>query len=272
MLTPDWSNIVKAEVVEVLVLNLRTNKYALPEFIRKMSNLKVLIVTNYNGFHFAELNNFEILGCLPNLKRIRLQQVSVPSLCKLNNLQKLSLYMCETSRAFRSDTISTSDALPNLVELCVDYCKDLVELPAGLCDITSLKKLSFTRCISLLALPQEIGNLKNLKTLRLSSCAVLEKIPASIGKLLQLHFLDISGCVSLHVPLPEEVGNLCNLEELHMTGCSGDTLPGSVTKLERLLHLICDEETAEFWTRYFKPSLPKVEIEEAKNDKLFIIV
>ncbi|AET04042.2 disease resistance protein (CC-NBS-LRR class) family protein [Medicago truncatula] len=269
ILTSDWSNVEKIKQVEVLILNLHTEKYTLPECIKKMTKLKVLIITNYKGFHCAELDNFEILGCLPNLRRIRLHQVSVPSLCKLVNLRKLSLYFCETKQAFQSNTVSISDILPNLKELCVDYCKDLVTLPSGLCDITSLKKLSITRCINFLSLPQEIGNLENLKVLRLSSCAELEEIPTSIEKLLKLHFLDISGCASFH-SLPEEIGNLHNLKELHMTGFSLDTLPGSVTKLKNLKHLICDQETAVCWEN-FKPSLPNLKIEEAEVN-LFIIV
>ena len=234
-----------------------------------MTKLRVLIVTNYNGFRFADLDNFEILGCLPSLRRIRLQQVSVPSLCKLNNLQKLSLYYCETRQAFQSNTISISEVLPNLQELCLDYCKDLLTVPAGLCAITSLKKLSITRCINFRALPQGIGNLENLKVFRLSSCAKLGKIPAFIENLLKLHFLDISGCASLHA-LPEEIGNLHNLKELHMTGFSSDTLLGSVTKLKNLKHLICDQETAVCW-EHFKPSLSNLKIEEAEVN-LFINV
>jgi len=269
MLTSDWSKIVKVEQVEVLVLNLHTDKYTLPECIKKMTKLKVLIITNYNGFHCAELDNFEILGCLPSLRRIRLQQVSVPSLCKLNNLLKLSLYFCETRKAFQNNTVSISEVLPNLEELCVDYCKDLVTLPSGLRDISSLKKLSITRCIAFRMLPQEIGSLKNLKVLRLSSCAELEEIPTSIGRLTELHFLDISGCASLS-SLPEEIGNLHNLKELHMTGFSSDTSLELVAKLENLKHLICDQETAECW-EHFKPNLPNLKIEVAEVN-LFITV
>jgi len=108
-----------------------------------------------------------------------------------------------------------------------------------------------------------------LKVLRLSSCAELEEIPASIEKLIKLHFVDISGCASLH-NLPEEIGNLLNLKELHMTGFSLDTLPGSVTKLKNLKHLVCDQETAVCW-EHFKPSLSNLKIEEAEVN-LFINV
>ena len=86
---------------EVLVLNIRSREYTIPEFTEIMSKLKVLMVTNY-GFHPSELNKFELLVSLPNLKRIRLEKVSVPCLCKFRNLQKLSLYMCNTRQAFES--------------------------------------------------------------------------------------------------------------------------------------------------------------------------
>lgn len=63
-------NVQLAEV-EVLILNFQTKKYTLPEFVAEMANLKVLIVTNH-GFLPAELSNFQVLGLLKNLKRIRL--------------------------------------------------------------------------------------------------------------------------------------------------------------------------------------------------------
>jgi len=55
-----------------------------------------------------------------------------------------------------------------------------------------------------------------------------------------------------------------------MTGFSLDTLPGSVTKLKNLKHLVCDQETAVCW-EHFKPSLSNLKIEEAEVN-LFINV
>ena len=65
-----------------------------------MSKLKVLIVTNYN-FHLTELTNFELLGTLSNLKRIRLERISVLSFVTLKSLKKLSLYMYNLNHAFK---------------------------------------------------------------------------------------------------------------------------------------------------------------------------
>ena len=113
----------------------------------KMDELKVLIDTDYGFFH-VELSNFQLLGSLHNLKRIRLVKVSISSLCKtlvpLKSLKKISLFMCNIGKAFENCTIQVLDALPNLTKINIDYCNDLEEFPIGLCDIVHLKKLSIT--------------------------------------------------------------------------------------------------------------------------------
>ncbi|GAU49146.1 hypothetical protein TSUD_191480 [Trifolium subterraneum] len=253
----DWSQMQPAQA-EVLILNLHTKQYLFPESIEKMSMLKVLIITNY-AFHPSELNNFELLDSLHNLKRIRLERISVPSFGTLKNLKKLSLYMCNTRLAFEKGSILISDTFPNLEELNIDYCKDLLVLPTGMCDITPLKKLSVTNCHKLSSLPQDIGKLENLELLRLSSCTDLELIPNSIGKLSNLTVLDISNCISLS-SLPDEFGNLCNLRNLYMAGCANCELPFSVVNLKNLKVITCDEETAASWEA-FQPMLPNMKIE-----------
>ncbi|RHN42218.1 putative leucine-rich repeat domain, L domain-containing protein [Medicago truncatula] len=253
----DWSQMQPAQV-EVLILNIHTKQYSLPEWIAKMSKLRVLIITNY-GFHPSKLNNIELLGSLQNLERIRLERISVPSFGTLKNLKKLSLYMCNTILAFEKGSILISDAFANLEELNIDYCKDLVVFPTGICDIISLKKLNVTNCHKLFSLPQDIGKLENLELLSLSSCTDLEAIPTSIGKLLNLRHLDISNCISLS-SLPEEFGNLCNLRNLYMASCAGIELPFSVFNLQNLKTITCDEETAATWED-FQHMLPNMKIE-----------
>ncbi|OIW20692.1 hypothetical protein TanjilG_21020 [Lupinus angustifolius] len=241
--TSDWSNF-EAPEAEILIFNLQTKEYSFPDFMEKMSKLEVLIVTNY-GFHPSQLDNFKLLSSLSNLKRIRLERISVPSLVTLKNLKTLSIYMCNMNQAFESDPSPISYRLPNLVELSIDYCKDMVELPIGICNITFLRKLNITNCHKLSALPTKIGNLENLEVLRLSSCTDLEGMPDSIGSLSKLTLIDISNCVSLS-RLPEDVGDMYNLRNLYMTNCVMCELPYSVINFENL-KVICDEETAASW-------------------------
>ncbi|WJX55428.1 hypothetical protein P8452_41196 [Trifolium repens] len=259
----DWCD-MQPDEAEVLILNLRSNKYSLPDFTEKMSKLKVLIVTNH-GFHRSELTKFELLGFLSDLKRIRLEKVSVPCLCILKNLQKLSLHMCNTRSSFESCSIQISDALPNLVELSIGYCNDLIKLPDGFCNITTLKKLSITNCHKLSAIPQDIGKLENLEVLRLCSCSDLEEMPESISGLNKLCCFDISDCVSLP-NLPNDIGDLQKLEKLYMKGCSNlSELPYSVINFGNLKHkisVICDEEGASLWEHF--PDIPNLKIEMPK--------
>ena len=90
-----WCNI-QAPKVEVLILNFQTQNYSLPDFMFKMDKLKVLMITNC-GYFPAELRNFQLFKSLPNLKTIRLEKVSIPSLCKtlvlLKSLKKISLFV-----------------------------------------------------------------------------------------------------------------------------------------------------------------------------------
>lgn len=261
----DWCD-MQPDEAEVMVLNLWSDKYSLPDFTEKMSELKVLIITNY-GFNYSELTKFELLGFLSNLKRIRLEKVSVPCLCKLKNLRKLSLHMCNTKNAFENGSIQISDAMPYLVELSIDYCKDLNKLPDGICSITTLKKLSITNCHKLSALPQDLEKLENLEVLRLCSCSDLVEMPESVGGLNRLRCLDISDCVSLP-QLPNDIGDLPRLEKFYMKGCSKlSELPYSVMNFENLKHkisVICDDEAAALWGQF--PNIQNIKIEMPEVD------
>ncbi|XP_028756306.1 probable disease resistance protein At5g66900 isoform X2 [Neltuma alba] len=203
-ITPHWCSIQAAKTV-VLVLNIfKTAEYTLPEFIKEMENLKVLIVTN-NGACKTDLRNLELLGSLLSLKRIRLQQVSIPSLRDLKNVHKLSLYMCDVKKAFENSSIDFSEAMPKLVELSIEYCKDLVELPTGFCKMVTMKNLTISSCHDFVRLHEEIGKLENLELLRINYCANFEEMPESISELQSLTSLDISYCPSLR-KLPVNIG------------------------------------------------------------------
>ncbi|KAG6667468.1 probable disease resistance protein At5g66900 [Carya illinoinensis] len=250
-----WCNIQPPEVT-VLVLNFQTEKYTLPEFIEKMEELKVLIVTNYGAFR-VELGNFQLLGSVPNLKRIRLEKVSIPSIGKTlsasRSLEKISLFMCHIGHAYRNSSIQISDALPNLREINIDYCINLVELPAGIFDIISLKKLNITNCHKLSKLPEGLGKLRNLEVLRLRSCTELLELPESTGSLHNLVVLDISDCLSIS-KLPKHIGKLCNMKEFHKKGCLAlhNQLPPSILDLEHLKLVVCDEGMAKRWESIIK--------------------
>ncbi|KAL6220458.1 hypothetical protein ACLB2K_008214 [Fragaria x ananassa] len=243
-------NKIQLSDVEVLILSFTADNYALPEFVAKMENLKVLIVTNHGSLP-AKLSNFQLLNSLPNLKRVRLEQISFPSITmnpiQLKSLKKISFFMCSISEAFSNPSFQISCAFPNVEELNIDYCSDLVELSGDLTDLIELRKLSITNCHNLSALPEEIGKLIKLEVLRLKSCTDLVTLPASIKNLDKLQVLDISDSFSIK-KLPEDIGEISSLEKVNMRDCDRlQVLPSSVYDLKQLKEVICDEEIKELW-------------------------
>ncbi|KAF8020249.1 hypothetical protein BT93_G0834 [Corymbia citriodora subsp. variegata] len=246
-----WPNLHLPEA-EALVLNfetdIHTKTYALPEFIKKANKLKVLIVTNYSFFS-AELRNFHVVGS--SLRRIRLERVmvsflSMGKLC-LHSLQKISFFMCDIGQASTSNDAKISNAMPNLVELDIDYCNNLVTLPDGICEIEPLEKLSITNCHNFSTLPRQIGQSTSLKVLRLNSCTNLLQLPDSIGTLQKLISLNMSDCLSLST-LPDQIGELVNLKRINMRGCLRlSVLPRSIVWLRSLRKVICDKEREVLW-------------------------
>ncbi|KAH7851938.1 hypothetical protein Vadar_018536 [Vaccinium darrowii] len=263
----NWHDIQLPEV-EVLVLNIQARNYTLPQFLEKMDQLKVLIITNY-GFSSSEIHSIPLLGYLSSLKRIRFEHVLISSIgdsiLKLRNLRKISFIMCEIAEAFRKCTISVPDVLPNLSEIVIDYCNDLVEFPLCLCEIRSLEELSITNCHELVTIGEDFGKLENLKVLRLHGCTELLELPESIGSLKKLNFLDMSDCIRLS-KLPGQMGDLCGLREIHMRGCWGlSELPLSVKDLVHLKDVMSDEETAYLW-QHFQIYLKNLELHVDKED------
>ncbi|XP_048128969.1 probable disease resistance protein At5g66900 [Rhodamnia argentea] len=246
-----WPNLELPEA-EALVLNfhnmMQTKTYALPEFIETADKLKVLIVTNYSFFP-VELRNFHVIGS--NLRRIRLERVRAPFLSmgnlRLHNLQKLSFSMCGISQASTSDDAKLSDAMPNLLELDIDYCNDLVSLPDDICQIKPLIKLSITNCHNFSALPEEIGQWESLDMVTLNSCTNLLQLPESIVSLRKLTLLDMSDCLNLS-NLPDQIGQVVNLKKMNMRGCPRlSMLPPSIVNLSKLRKVVCHKEKADMW-------------------------
>ncbi|KAK4488362.1 hypothetical protein RD792_004122 [Penstemon davidsonii] len=236
--------------VKVLILNFQSMVYTLPHFMDKMWNLKVLIVTN-NGSCPTKLGEFPSPDHLLNLKRLRLEHISISSIASsilhLRNLRKISLVMCNIGDSFENCELNIHNIWPNVTEIVIDYCDDLVKLPLWLCSLVQLKKLTISHCPDLMALPEELGNLTNLEILRIQSCTTLTNLPESIERLHKLRFLDLSDCVGIE-HLPEEMSGLRSLRKIDMRGCGElSELPCSVLELVQLEHVICDEENEYLW-------------------------
>ncbi|VVB18260.1 unnamed protein product [Arabis nemorensis] len=267
LFSSNWDE-MKFPNVEALVLNISSLNYALPSFISTMTKLKVVIIINH-GFYPARLSDFSCLSSLPNLKRIRLEKVSVTFLdiipLRCSSLKKLSLVMCSFGEAFYdAEEINVSKSLPSLQEIDIDYCYDLVELPFWVSEVVSLKILSITNCNKLSTLPEATGNLSKLEVLRLRSCINLSELPETTSELNNLQFLDISDCQGLK-KLPLEIGKLEKLKKISMRKCSRCELPDSVRNLENL-EVTCDEETRTILWERLKPKMRNLSVYEEETE------
>eukprot|EP00253_Pinus_taeda_P016427 PITA_16427 len=262
-----WSEI-NFRQAEALVLLFSGSKYFLPTFLSSMKKLKVLIVFNY-GSKRATMNGLPALSSLTQLKTIHLERLHVPPLQEhskvLQNLEKLSLSLCEGlgNMSGFNDTQS-SIKLPIMLDVNLDHCCDLEELPPGICDTSSVVNWTITNCHLLRKLPDDLGKLSTLRMLRLSACLGLKELPQSIGKLGKLEYLDISLCECLK-ELPEEMGQLRNLEELDMRECSRlRKLPKSVGGMKSLRRVICDEKIGQQWKRVKNSAIKELTVEIAE--------
>nr|QNM80739.1 putative disease resistance protein [Trifolium alexandrinum] len=108
----DWS-LMQVARAEVLILSLHAKHSLFPDSMDKMMVHKVLTITN-DGLHPSELNNFDLLDSLHNLKTITLKRITVPSFGTFNHLIKLFLYMCTTKMDFGKGSGLITHAFPNL--------------------------------------------------------------------------------------------------------------------------------------------------------------
>ncbi|XP_062028213.1 probable disease resistance protein At5g66900 [Rosa rugosa] len=172
--TSKWPSMHLPET-EVLLLNLREREHAIAEFVEKMDKLKVLVITSEDFRYSASLHNFQVLSRVSNLKRIRLERISISSIFKnsiqVKSLRKLSLIKCY----YGFSSAKLSHAFPNLEEIYIEYATITLHssrateavlsktVLCGLCDLISLKKVTLTgvRGLLLSAFLDEIENLVN---------------------------------------------------------------------------------------------------------------
>ncbi|XP_010437782.1 PREDICTED: probable disease resistance protein At4g33300 [Camelina sativa] len=261
----DWFDMMFPKA-EILILIFSSDKYVLPPFITKMSRLRVLVIIN-NGMSPAVLHDFSLFANLSKLRSLWLERVHVPELSNttipLKNLHKMSLILCKINNSFDQTGVDVSDIFPNLGDLTIDHCDDLVALPSSICGLTSLNSLSITNCPRLSELPKNLSRLRGLELLRLYACPELKALPEEICELSRLKYLDISQCVSLSC-LPEKIGKLTRLEKIDMRECCFSGRPSSAVSLKSLRHVICDTDVAFMWDEV-KRAVPGLKIEAAEK-------
>lgn len=261
----DWCH-MDFRNIKALILNFSASKYFLPPFIQSMDKLQVLIIINHSSKR-ATLEGISVLCSLTRLKVVRLERVIVPPLqeyCQSwPELEKLSFILCEGFKDMTQLNMGWCLNFPRLLEFTIDHCSDLKELPASICQMTTLERLSVTNCHDFYKFLDDIGMLTSLQILRLCGCPSLKEVPDSICKLRQLQFLDISSCYGIK-QLPNEIGGLSSLKKLDMRECFHvKHVPGSACHLKpHIQRVICCEKIQHRWSQMIGSG--KVEAAEEK--------
>ncbi|XP_065629453.1 disease resistance protein RUN1 [Quercus suber] len=145
---------------------------------------------------------------------------------QFKNMEYIRCESCETIMKF------PAMCTPNLKELNLSECKELVEVHESVGFLDKLELLILKGCEQLQTLPRSLM-LRSLRYFDLRDCSRLEKFPniqPGMGSL-QILLLSRTGIKGL----PSSIGNLIGLEKLDLSYCQNlMDLPDSIYKLQNL--------------------------------------
>ncbi|XP_030552934.2 TMV resistance protein N-like isoform X2 [Rhodamnia argentea] len=224
-----------------------TEIYIDPDAFTKMRKLRLLILRNvHNSFQGPiylpnELRWFRWAGCArpipefsPGRKKLvgldmkECNMTVVPKQFKdFQQLKYLNFSECQS--LFQMPDLSCT---PNLEELDLQDCKNLVEAHDSIAYHDKLLVLNLSGCSELCVFPNVLKS-KNLGVLDLDGCTKLEKFPDIPHKLEGLKELGLQGTAIKE--LPTSIENLVSLEGMHLSNCKNlVSLPSSIYKLQNI--------------------------------------
>ncbi|KAK4564013.1 hypothetical protein RGQ29_006203 [Quercus rubra] len=124
---------------------------------------------------------------------------------------------------------------PNLEELALENCTNLVEVHYSVGFLDRLKLMKFVECPNLRSFPRSL-KLRSLELLMLEGCSGLENFPEIDCKMERLEYIGLRSTPIKE--LPSSVEYLVGLKELNLDGCENlMNLPISIHQLQRLKRL-----------------------------------
>ncbi|XP_047175646.1 TMV resistance protein N-like [Vigna umbellata] len=288
-----------SDTIEVVMLHLPKNREVLwnGSELKKMTNLKMLTIENADfsrgpeylpsSLRVLKWRGYPTQSLPPEYDPRRLVMLDLSmsrnilgkqlNLMKFESLSEMVLRGCR----FIKQAPDMSGA-KNLRKLCLDNCKNLVEVhnSIGLLDkltwftaigctslrtlphsfkLTSLEYLSLRKCSSLQRLPNISEEMKHMKNLDLCGTAI-EQLPYSFRKLTGLKYLVLDKCKRLN-QIPINILMLPKLERLTAVKC-GRYVNLILGKSEEQVRLASSESLRDFRLNYndlTPTSFPNVE-------------
>jgi Leucine-rich repeat (LRR) protein len=132
--------------------------------------------------------------------------------------------------------------MPNLEELTLDNCTNLVEVHHSVGFLDKLEVLRFVECSNLRSFPRSL-KLRSLVVLMLEDCSGLENFPEIECKVEGLEYIGLRNTPIKE--LPSSVEYLIALKDLNLNGCENlMNLPSSIQQLQHLKRLLLCESTS----------------------------
>ncbi|XP_030926682.1 disease resistance-like protein DSC1 isoform X2 [Quercus lobata] len=182
--------------------------------IRKLPDLCTpnLERLNINGCENL-IEVYEAIGSLDKLKSWSLKKCKklqiLPSCFRLKSLEDINLDGCVSLEKL------PDLGAPNLENLNMDNCENLIEVHEAIGSLDKLKRWDLSNCKKLQILPSSF-RLKSLKDIYLNGCVSLEKLP-DLGAP-NLEYLNINNCENL-IEVHEAIGSLDKLKLWDLMKC-----------------------------------------------------
>ncbi|KAF8012802.1 hypothetical protein BT93_I0838 [Corymbia citriodora subsp. variegata] len=221
-----------------------------PNAFTKMKRLRLLILRNvHNSFQGRmclpnELRWFEWPGCdcrilefsscPKKLIGLDMRESSITVVARqfkgFQNLKYINFSYCQ-SLARLPDFSCT----PNLENLHLQFCKNLIEVHDSIAYHDKLQVLNLLGCSKLCAFPKVLKS-KNLRDLVLADCTIFERFP-DIPHILE-GLKELSLRETAIKELPASIENLVSLESMNLGQCESlESLPSSIYKLQKIKSL-----------------------------------
>nr|XP_023922364.1 disease resistance protein ADR2-like [Quercus suber] len=197
--------------------------------LEKMKKLKFLIVANVdicgdieylsNELRLLDWPEFPLSSLPSNFHPQKLIALNMPQsqvildklleMGQFRNLTYMNFHSCQYITKVSDLSITT----PNIKQLNLMECRNLVEVHDSVGCLDKLEKLELYNCTKLRILPSFLM-MKSLKHLDIYMCKRLEKFPDIPHEMDGLKYLTFIGTAIRE--LPPSFGNLTGLEELHL--------------------------------------------------------
>ncbi|XP_048133533.1 disease resistance protein RPV1-like [Rhodamnia argentea] len=202
-----------------------------PDFRVVNMYLQNIVVLKLSTNRFNDSDVWSLIKMACTLKVLSLQDcpniTRTPNVSGCSTLERLTLQECENLR-----TIDCSiGMLKCLIDLDIDSCPSLEELPDEIGGLVTLKRFSLKRCLKVRKLPESIGKLRCLLTFDISDTSINE-LPNSVGGLPKLEFLSMASTKIKE--LPKSILNWALLLELDLSFAKIIELPESIGNLKML--------------------------------------